>query len=75
MWTLMTGGGVKPGRLIGGTDPKGHGPDDATHMKPDDLAASIYRALGVDHRLEYFTKTGRPVILVQNGEPIEALFA
>jgi len=75
MWTLMTGGGVKPGRLIGGTDKKGHGPDDGTHLKPDDLAASIYRSLGVDHRLEYFTKTGRPVVLVQNGEPIEELFA
>lgn len=74
MWTLATGGGVKPGQLIGGTDSKGHGPDDATHLKPDDLAATIYRALGVDHRIEYHTKTGRPVILVQNGEPIEGMF-
>jgi hypothetical protein len=74
MWTLMTGGGVKAGQLIGGTDKKGHGPDDRTHMKPDDLAASIYRALGVNHRLEYLTKTGRPVILVQHGDPIADLF-
>jgi uncharacterized protein (DUF1501 family) len=74
MWTLATGGGVKAGQLLGGTDVKGHGPDDATHMKPDDLAASIYRALGVDHKIEYHTKTGRPVILVQNGEPITGLF-
>jgi len=71
----MTGGGVQAGQLIGGTDKKGHGPDDRTHMKPDDLAASIYRALGVDHRLEYFTKTGRPVILVQHGAPIAQLFS
>ncbi len=75
MWTLVTGGGVRPGRLVGGTDKKGHGPDDATHLKPDDLAASIFRALGVDHKLEYHTKTGRPVILVQHGEPIRELFA
>lgn len=75
MWTLVTGGGVKAGRLVGGTDKKGHGPDDATHLKPDDLAASIFQALGVDHKLEYHTKTGRPVILVQNGEPIRELFA
>lgn len=75
MWTLMTGGGVRPGRLVGGTDRKGHGPDDATHLKPDDLAASIFHALGVDHKLEYHTKTGRPVILVQHGEPIRELFA
>lgn len=74
MWTLATGGGVRAGQLIGGTDAKGHGPDDATHLKPDDLAASIFRALGVDHKLEYRTKTGRPVILVQHGEPIGGLF-
>jgi len=74
MWTLATGGGVRAGQLIGGTDEKGHGPDDDTHLKPDDLAASIFSALGVDHNLEYHTKTGRPVILVQHGEPIDGLF-
>ena len=75
MWTLAAGGGVKSGQLIGGTDANGHGPDDATNLKPDDLAASIYRSLGIDHRMEYHTKTGRPVILVQNGEPITEMFA
>ena len=73
-WTLVIGGGVKPGQLIGGTDKKGHGPDDATKLKPDDLAASIYHALGVDPKLEYHTKTGRPVILVQHGDVIADLF-
>ena len=75
MWTLASGGGVKAGRLVGGTDAKGHGPDDDTKLKPDDLAATIFHALGVDHKLEYHTKTGRPVILVQHGEPIAPLFA
>jgi uncharacterized protein (DUF1501 family) len=74
MWTLAAGGGVRAGQLIGGTDAKGHGPDDATHLKPDDLAASIFHALGVDPKLEYRTKTGRPVILIQQGEPIGGLF-
>lgn len=74
MWTLLAGGGVRPGNLIGGTDAKGHGPDDATHLKPDDLAASIYHALGVDPLKEYHTRTGRPVILLQHGQVIEGLF-
>lgn len=74
MWTLVTGGGVRANQLIGGTDRHGHGPDADTKLKPDDLAASIYQALGVDHRHEYHTKTGRPVILVQQGEPITGLF-
>jgi uncharacterized protein (DUF1501 family) len=75
MWTLLAGGGVQAGNLIGGTDDKGHGPDDATHLSPDDLAASIYHALGVDHRIEYYTSTGRPVILVPEGRVIGGLFA
>jgi uncharacterized protein (DUF1501 family) len=75
MWTLLAGGGVKANNLIGGTDSKGHGPDDATHIRPDDLAASIYEALGIDSKKEYHTRTGRPAILVPEGKPIEGLFA
>lgn len=75
MWTLAAGGGVKPANLVGGTDSQGHGPDDATNLKPDDLAASIYHALGIDHRLEYTTRSGRPAILVAEGQVIQAMFA
>jgi uncharacterized protein (DUF1501 family) len=74
MWTLLAGGGVRGGQLIGGTDSKGHGPDSATNLKPDDLAASIYHALGLDHRKEYHTRSGRPVILVPHGNVIRGLF-
>ena len=74
MWTLIAGGGVKAGRLVGGTDSKGHGPDDRTQLKPDDLAATIYHALGIDHRREYITRTGRPALLVPHGEVITELF-
>lgn len=75
MWTLAAGGGVGRGNLVGGTDAKGHGPDDSTQMSPDDLAASIYHALGIDHRLEYVTRSGRPAILVAEGKVISELFA
>lgn len=74
MWTLVAGGGTRRANLVGGTDAKGHGPDDRTNLKPDDLAASIFHALGVDHRKEYFTRSGRPVLLVPNGEVISDLF-
>ena len=75
MWTLMTGGGVQTGQLIGGTDRNGHGPDDDTDMKPDDLAASILHTLNIDHRHEYHTRNGRPVVLIQRGRVIRDLFA
>jgi uncharacterized protein (DUF1501 family) len=73
-WALFTGGGVRTGQLLGGTDSKGHGPDDATKIAPDDLAASIYHALGIDPRREYHTPTGRPVILVPHGNVLDGLF-
>lgn len=75
MWTLVTGGGVRTANLVGGTDVKGHGPDSGTQLKPDDLAASVYHALGIDPRKEYFTRTGRPVYLVPHGRVIPQLFA
>ncbi|MDA1016241.1 MAG: DUF1501 domain-containing protein [Planctomycetota bacterium] len=73
-WCLMAGGGVKPGQLIGGTDQGGTAPDESTNIKPDDIAASLYQAVGIDIHGEYFTTTGRPVMIVPQGTAIEGLF-
>jgi len=73
-WCLMAGGGVQPGRLIGGTDKGGEAPDDATQLKPDDIAATLYHAIGIDPRTEYHTNTGRPVMLVPEGPVMDELF-
>ena len=74
-WCLLAGGGVQPGQLIGGTDKGGTAADDATHIKPDDIGATIYHTLGIDPRTEYYTKTGRPAMLVPHGEVMHELFA
>ncbi len=74
-WSLLTGGGVKTAQIIGGTDAGATAPDDATDITPDDMAASIYHALGIDHRKEYYTTSGRPVMLVPEGRVISNLFA
>jgi uncharacterized protein (DUF1501 family) len=74
-WALFAGGGVRTGQLLGGTDSKGHGPDNDTRIAPDDLAASIYDALGIDPRREYHTPNGRPVTLVPQGNVIPGLFS
>ena len=58
MWTLAAGGGVKPGQLIGGTDAKGHGPDDATNLKPDDLGRLDLPRAG--RRSSHWNITPRP---------------
>ena len=75
MWTLVAGGGVKRGFFLGATDKKGHRPDDQTKLKPDDLAATIFHALGIDPRREYLTPNGRPILLVPEGNVMKELFA
>ena len=73
-WCLMAGGGVRSGQLIGGSNQEGTAADDGTDITPDDLAATLYHTLGIDHRMEYHTNTGRPVMLVPEGRVIGELF-
>ena len=44
-------------------------------FSPDDVAASFYYNLGIDHTKEYHTSTGRPITIVRNGTVIRELFA
>lgn len=74
MFMLVAGGGIKGGRVLGQSDENGMGPKD-TDITPDDVAATVYRALGIDHEFEYQTPTGRPVMIVREGQPIEALLS
>lgn len=68
---LLTGGGVRTGQIIGGSDAGGEAAlrEDIT---PENLAASIYHLLGVDHHQEYET-AGRPIQLVAEGRVIPEL--
>jgi uncharacterized protein (DUF1501 family) len=74
MCVLMAGGGMKGGQVIGASDEKGMGPADQA-ITPDDVAASFYKSLGIDHHKEYHTNIGRPVMIVRDGRPIPQLFA
>lgn len=75
MWTLVAGGGAKRNYFLGGSDKNGHSPNDDTQLKADDLAASIYHTLGIDPQTEYYTQSGRSVLLVPEGNVISDLFA
>lgn len=72
---LMTGGGIQPGTLLGGTNEGGTAPDDSTDIHPDDIAATILYSLGIDPHKTYYTSTGRPVDLVAQGRVLKPLFA
>ncbi|HEX4130214.1 MAG TPA: DUF1501 domain-containing protein [Pirellulales bacterium] len=74
MFCLMAGGGMKTGQVIGSSDELGQGPaGDA--IAPDDVAYSLFHALGINPHKEYHTNTGRPVMISREGKLIEPLFA
>ena len=41
---------------------------------PEQVAASFYHSLGIDHRKEYQTDIGRPVMIVRDGALIPGLW-
>jgi len=74
MFVVMAGGGMKTGQVIGASDDKGQGPaNDA--IAPDDVATSLFHALGIDSHKEYHTNTGRPIMISRDGKLIPQLFA
>jgi hypothetical protein len=74
-WTIsMAGGGIKGGQVIGASDEIGGAPKDRP-TSPGEVAATIYKALGVPLELELPGAQGRPIPLVERGiEPIHQLF-
>lgn len=71
---LFAGGGVRGGQVIGASDATGSEPADEA-ITPEEIAASFYHGLGIDHQKEYHTSTGRPVMIVRKGALIPGLFA
>lgn len=70
---VLAGAGIHRGGLFGESD------RDAAYavtppVSPEDLAATIYHALGVDYELRVPDAQGRPTHVVQGGEPVLELF-
>ena len=74
MFMLMAGGGVKGGQVLGESNENATLPKDEVGYSPDDVAASLYHTLGIDHTSEYHTNTGRPIMIVRDGSVINELF-
>ena len=72
MFMLMGGGPVNGGQVIGQSDEKAAGPKNDL-IKPEDVAATFYRTLGIDHRKEYQTSIGRPISVVRDGNLLNDL--
>jgi hypothetical protein len=68
---LLAGGGVKGGRVVGSSDRLGAYPD-TDPQRPENLAATIYSALGIPQSLHWSDTQGRPHF-VYHGTPIPGL--
>jgi hypothetical protein len=69
---VVAGGPVRGGQVIGASDPVGESPADRP-MTPNDLARTLYTALGIDPDREFTTPDGRPVRINQGGVVVEEL--
>ncbi len=69
---VLAGAGVRGGAVIGATDRKGAAPK-TRPCRPEDVAATIYHALGLDHHRTYFPRLPRPTPIA-DGRVIEGVF-
>lgn len=68
----LAGGGVRGGQVYGSSDRIGAYPREGL-VRPEDLAATIVHALGINPGAEYLDPLGRPQY-VSRGEPLLSLF-
>lgn len=71
--TLLAGAGIKRGFVYGASDKSGAYPAEDP-VRPDDLAATIYRLLGIDHETPIIMPGGRPAP-VADGRVVSGVLA
>ncbi|MGE0758438.1 MAG: DUF1501 domain-containing protein [Pirellulaceae bacterium] len=73
MSMVMAGGGLRHGQVIGSTDSRG-GAIASAAVRPQDLAATTFRHLGIDLSSHWYNPQGRPTpIVTEGGRPIPEL--
>ncbi|MFO0812850.1 MAG: DUF1501 domain-containing protein [Gemmatales bacterium] len=75
VWTMLMGGGpIQCGRVVGESDELGHSPK-TRPVTCAEVAATLYKALGIDYHQELPGPQGRPIPIVDYGaEAIKELF-
>ncbi|MEO2033339.1 MAG: DUF1501 domain-containing protein [Planctomycetaceae bacterium] len=71
---VLAGAGIRGGIAYGTSDRHAAYPIDRP-TSPEDLAATIYTALGINPRLRLPDRLGRPVDIVDGGRPLLELFS
>lgn len=70
---LIAGGGVRGATVYGSSDKDAAFATDAP-VSPEDLAATVYHALGIDPELRIPNAEGRPMQIVEGGSPVRGLW-
>jgi len=71
---FFAGGGTRGGQVIGATDKRGAAVTTRRHTAGD-VAATIYRALGIDPQTVVHDRQGRPMVVLPEGEAIPWVLA
>jgi len=71
---VLAGAGIRGGGLYGRSDSDAAYPAENA-VSPEDLSATIFDALGIGHEIRLPDSQGRPVPVLERGEPLRRLFA
>lgn len=69
---LLSGGGLRMGQVVGATNSKAEFPTERPYT-PQDILATIYRHLGIDTQRTFADFSGRPLSILDSGQPIPEL--
>jgi len=69
---LVSGGNLRMGQVVGATNSKSEYPTQSPYT-PQDLLATIYHHLGIDHSQTFDDFGGRPVHILSDAQPIAEL--
>ncbi len=72
MCAVMAGGGLMMGQVIGQSGRHAEAPVERG-LRPEDLLRTVYEVLGIDPHHEFQDHAGRPLAVLNQGEPIREL--
>ncbi len=68
----LGGGGIKTGQVVGSTNDRAEYPKERP-IRVEDVASTIYHALGIDAEKEYLSPQARPIRINYGGIPLSEL--
>jgi uncharacterized protein (DUF1501 family) len=74
MSVLLAGGGLRMGQVIGATGRRAEAPVDRA-LRPEDVLRTVYTVLAIDPYHEFRNDAGRPLAVLNQGQPITELLA